>query len=177
MTLIYNKIIVLVGMMGSGKTRVGGELARFVGLPFIDSDREIEIAANCTVSEIFKKFGEAEFRTKERQIMQRLLTAETCVLASGGGGFIQPDVRSLIKKSAISVWLKVDIDTLVERVSHKNNRPLLLQGGDIKDKLQQLMDVRYPIYAEADITVVTDGQTPQDTALQIKAEIDKFLQQ
>jgi shikimate kinase len=172
----YNKIIVLVGMMGSGKTRVGGELARFVGLPFIDSDREIELAANCSVSDIFKKFGEAEFRAKERQIMQRLLAGEPCVLASGGGGFIQPDVRSYIKKSAISVWLKVSIDTLVERTSRSGNRPIL-QGGDIKDKLQQLMDVRYPIYAEADITVVTDSQTPQDTALQIKTEIDRFLQQ
>lgn len=172
----YNKIIVLVGMMGSGKTRVGGELARFVGLPFVDSDREIEFAANCSISEIFKKFGEAEFRVKERQIMQRLLAGESCVLASGGGGFIQPDIRSDIKKSAISIWLKIGIDALVERVSRNNHRPIL-QDGDIRDKLQQLMDARYPVYAEADITVVTDGQTPQDTALLIKTEIDKFLQQ
>jgi len=172
---IYNKIIVLVGLMGSGKTRVGTDLARLANLPFIDSDREIEQAANCSVAEIFEKFGEAEFRIREKQIMQRLLGGEPCVLASGGGSFIQPEIRSIIKNSAISVWLKVNIDTLVERTSRTNNRPIL-RGGDIRVKLQELMDVRYPVYAEADITVVTDDQTPQDTARLVKTEIDRFLQ-
>jgi len=163
-------------MMGSGKTRVGIELARLIGLPFVDSDQEIERAANLTVSEIFEKFGESEFRLKEKQIMLRLLAGKACVLASGGGGFIQPEIRSAIKKQAISIWLNADIDILVERTSRNSNRPML-QGTIIKDKLQQLMDVRYPIYAESDITVVTDGQTPQDTARLIKMEIDKRLQQ
>ena len=173
---IYNKIIVLVGMMGSGKTRVGGDLARLTNLSFADSDHEIELAANSSVSEIFEKFGEKEFRLRERQVMERLLAGGPCILASGGGGFIQPEVRYSIKKQAISVWLKINIDTLVERTSRNSNRPLL-QGGDIRNKLQQLMDVRYPIYAEADITVVTDGQTPQDAARLIKKEIDRLLQQ
>lgn len=172
----YNKTIVLVGIMGSGKTRIGAELARLINLPFLDSDREIERAANYSVSEIFEKFGEAEFRLKEKQIMLRLLSEETRVLATGGGGFIQPEVRSSVKSNAISVWLKTDINILVERLSRNNNRPIL-RGGDIRTKLQQLIDVRYPIYAEADITVVTDGQTPQDTARLIKTEIDRHLQQ
>ena len=173
---VYNKIIVLVGMMGSGKTRVGNDLARLMGLSFIDSDLEIEESANCSVSDIFKKFGETEFRLKEKQVMERLLAGPACVLASGGGGFIQPEIRSSIKNKAISVWLKADLDTLVKRVSRGNNRPIL-QGGDIRDKLQQLIEVRYPVYAEADITVVTDDQTPQDTARLVKTEIDRLLQQ
>jgi shikimate kinase len=173
---VYNKIIVLVGMMGSGKTRVGSDLARLLNLPFIDSDHEIERAANSTVSEIFEKFGESEFRLKEKQVMTRLLAGKPCVLASGGGSFIQPEIRSVIKNTAISVWLQADINALVERVSRNNSRPIL-QGGNIRDKLQQLMDARYPVYAEADITVVTGDQTPQDTAVLIKAGIDRLLQQ
>ncbi len=173
---VYNKIIVLVGMMGSGKTRVGVDLARLMDLPFVDSDHEIELAANSSVSEIFEKFGEKEFRLRERQVMTRLLAVKQHVLATGGGGFVQSDIRELIKKSAISVWLKVNIDTLVERTSRNSNRPLL-QGNNYKVKLQELMDVRYPIYAESDITVVTDGQTPQDAVRLVKMEIDRLLQQ
>jgi shikimate kinase len=172
---IYNKIIVLVGMMGSGKSRVGSDLARLMSLPFVDSDSEIERASNYSVAEIFEKLGETEFRLREKQIMLRLLAGEACVLASGGGGFIQSDIRSAVKNKAISVWLKANLDILVERTSRNSSRPLL-QGGDIRPKLQQLMDVRYPIYAEADITVVTDEQTPQDTARLIKKEIDRLLQ-
>lgn len=171
----YNKIIVLIGMMGSGKTRVGGDLARFMGLPFIDSDREIEQAANCSIPVIFEKFGEPEFRLRERQVMERLLDGKTCILAAGGGGFIQPEIRASIKNKAISVWLKANIDTLVKHVSRSANRPLLQGGGDLRGKLQRLMEARYPVYAEADITVVTDGQTPQDTARAIKTEIDRLL--
>ena len=173
---VYNKIIVLVGMMGSGKTRVGSDLARLMGLPFVDSDREIEESANCSVSDIFKKFGEPEFRLKEKQVMERLLTGQPCVLASGGGSFIQSDIRSSIKEKAISVWLEAGIDTLVKRVSRGSSRPIL-QGGDVRDKLQQLIAARSPVYAEADITVVTDDQTPQDTARLVKTEIDRLLQQ
>jgi len=171
---VYNKIIVLVGMMGAGKTRVGGDLAKLMRLPFIDSDKEIERAADSSVADIFEKHGEAEFRLRERQVLERLLEGKVCVLASGGGSFIQPEIRKLIKNRAISIWLKTDINVLVERISRNNHRPMV-RGGDVREKIGQLLVAREPIYIEADITVVTDSQTPQDTARIIKAEIDKLF--
>lgn len=166
-------IIVLVGLMGAGKSRIGAELARLIKLPFIDVDQEIERAANLTIPEIFERFGEKEFRQGERQVMLRLLSGEGAVLASGGGAFIQPEIRSAIKNKAISVWLNANLETMVERTSRNNRRPLL-QGVNPAEKLQQLMEVRYPVYAEADITVVTDGQKPQDVARRIKTELERF---
>ena len=159
--------------MGSGKSRTGKEVARLLKLSFIDADSEIELAANCTISEIFEKFGEKEFRKREKQIIERLLSSEAMVLASGGGAFIQPEIREVIKQKAISIWLKADLDTLVERTSHKNQRPLL-KKRDPAILLRELMEVRYPIYAEADITIVTDRQTPQDVAFRIKSELDRL---
>lgn len=170
---ISNQSIVLVGMMGSGKSRIGREVARLLELPFIDADRELEFAASYTVSEIFEKFGEKEFRKQEKQIMKRLLSGEAIVLSSGGGAFIQPEIRKEIKKEAISIWLKADLDTLIERTSHNNQRPLL-QKGNHAILLRKLMDARYPVYAEADITIVTDKKTPQDIALCIKNELDQL---
>lgn len=159
--------------MGSGKSRVGAELAKLMELPFIDSDREIEQAANCTIAEIFEKYGEQEFRKGERQVMQRLLLGEAKILASGGGAFIQPEIRKTVKEKALSVWLKADLQTLVERVSRTSHRPLLREV-DPAQRLQQLMDERYPVYAEADITVPIEQRTPRETALQVKAAIDRF---
>lgn len=158
--------------MGCGKSRIGAELAKVLKLPFVDVDREIERAANFTIAEIFERFGEKEFRRGEREVMLRLLKGPAKVLASGGGAFIQPDIKKAIKEKAVSVWLKADLDTLVKRTSRTNHRPLL-QGVDAAERLQQLMEVRYPLYAEADITVVTDHQTPQDMAQTIKTEIEK----
>jgi shikimate kinase len=157
------KIIVLVGLMGSGKSRIGAELAKLLKLPFVDADLEIERAAGYTISEIFEKFGEKEFRRGEKSVMLRLLSGEPKVLASGGGAFIQPEIKSLIKEKAISVWLKANLDTLVERTSRTSHRPLL-QNTNAAERLQELMGMRYPVYAEADITIVTDDQTPQNTA-------------
>lgn len=168
--------IVLVGLMGSGKTRIGSELARLMKLPFVDADREIEQAANCTVSEIFERFGEKEFRQREKQIMLRLLSGEAKILASGGGAFIQNDVRNAIKNSSISVWLNTNLNVLIERTSRSNRRPIL-QGAAPAEKLRELMEARYPIYAEADITVVTDRQTPHDVAQRIKMEVDRLVSQ
>ena len=171
--LFSNEIIVLVGLMGSGKSRIGAELAKLLVIPFVDVDREIEQAANHTVAEIFERFGEKEFRRGEKEVMLRLLSGEVKVLASGGGAFIQPEIKSLIKEKAISVWLKADLDTLVRRTSRTAHRPLL-QGVNAAERLQELMEARYPLYAEADITVVSDSQTPQDMAQIIKAEIEKL---
>ncbi|MFN7113587.1 MAG: shikimate kinase [Alphaproteobacteria bacterium] len=163
-------IIVLVGLMGAGKSRVGLELSRLLGLPFVDADREIEKSAGMPIPDIFAEFGEAEFRKGEMKVIDRLVKGPPIVLASGGGAFIQPAVRSVIKKHAVSVWLKADLDTLVARTRRTGHRPLL-QGVDRAEKLRELMDARYPIYAEADITLVTDKQTPQTMARRIRREL------
>jgi len=172
---VPSQIIVLVGLMGSGKSRIGKELARLLNLPFIDADREIEKAATYTISEIFERFGEKEFRRGEKEVMLRLLSGDAKVLASGGGAFIQPEIKALIKQKAISVWLKANLETLVNRTSRSNRRPLL-QVKNPAERLRQLMEERYPTYAEADITVVTDQQKPQDTAWLIKTELDRLGQ-
>ncbi len=150
------------------------ELSKLLRLPFVDSDKEIERAAGLSIPEIFEKFGEKEFRTGEKKVMLRLLSEGGKVLASGGGAFIQPDIRNAVKERAISVWLKADLETLVERTSRTSHRPLL-QGGDPAQKLKELMDARYPIYAEADITVITDAQSPNEMAKRIKLELEKRL--
>jgi len=165
-------IIVLVGLMGSGKSRVGIELARLMKLPFVDADKEIERAAGMKIPEIFERLGEAEFRAGEKKVMLRLLSAGDKVLASGGGAFIQPDIRTAVKKYAVSVWLKASLETLVERTSRTDHRPLL-RGVDRAAKLQELMDKRYPLYAEADITVITDNQSPKEMARRILKEIEQ----
>ncbi|MBI3440297.1 MAG: shikimate kinase [Proteobacteria bacterium] len=171
--LASDRIIVLVGLMGSGKSRIGALLAKLLKVPFVDVDREIEYAANYTISEIFERFGEKEFRRGEQEVMLRLLSGGPRVLASGGGAFIQPIIKKAIKEKAISVWLKATLDTLLLRTSRTNHRPLL-QGVNAAERLQKLMEERYPLYAEADITVVSDDQTPQDTAWIIKAELEKL---
>jgi len=172
---ISDTTIVLVGLMGSGKTRVGMELAKLLGMDFVDSDTEIERAAGMSTVDIFEKFGEPEFRSGERKVMRRLLSEGKKVISTGGGGFIQDEIRAAVKEKAISVWLKADLDTLVERVSRTGHRPIL-KGGDPAAKLQELMNIRYPIYAEADITVVTDQRTPHDMARRIRDEVEKVLQ-
>jgi len=163
-------IIVLVGLMGAGKSRVGLELSRLLGLPFVDADREIEKSAGMPIPDIFAEFGEAEFRKGEMKVMERLLAGPPIVLASGGGAFIQPAVRAAVKKKAVSVWLKADLETLVARTRRTAHRPLL-QGVDRAEKLRALMEARYPVYAEADITLVTDKQTPQTMARRIRREL------
>ena len=169
------KTIVLVGLMGAGKSRVGAEIARLTGLPFMDSDREIERAAGMPVSDIFERFGEAEFRKGEEKVILRLLEAPRKILASGGGAFIQPAIREAVKKQAVSVWLKADLDILVERTSRSTHRPLL-RDGDAREKLRVLMDYRYPLYAEADITVESDDRAPRDTAALVVKALEDYLQ-
>ncbi len=146
------RTLVMVGMMGAGKSSVGRRLAARLGLPFVDADTEIEEAANATIPEIFERHGEAYFRDGERRVIQRLLGGEAKVLATGGGAFIQPETRAAIKESAISVWLKADRDLLLSRVKRRSNRPLL-KNGDPGEILERLIAERYPIYEEADIHV------------------------
>jgi shikimate kinase len=144
--------IALVGLMGVGKTTVGRRLAKQLALPFYDSDDEIEKASGRTVAGYFRDHGEAAFRDGERRVIDRLLDETPLILATGGGAFIPDDTRSILNARAVTVWLKGDFDTIMERVSRKNTRPLL-QVKDPKAKMRELMDFRYPIYAKAHITV------------------------
>ena len=151
------RTIALVGLMGVGKSTIGRKLAAALELPFADADQEIEQAAGRSISEIFSEHGEAEFRAGERRVIARLLDGAPHVLATGGGAFMNPLTRELIKQKAISVWLKADLDVLVRRCSRKDTRPLL-SGKDPRQVLQGLMRERYPVYAEADIVVETDDR-------------------
>jgi shikimate kinase len=151
-SLKLDRTIVLVGLMGAGKTAIGRRLAQALGLPFRDVDEEIEKAAGLSVSEIFARHGEAFFRDAERRFIARLLDEPPHVLATGGGAFINDATRALIASKAISVWLKADLDVLMKRVGKRATRPLLATG-DPRETMQRLMSERYPIYAQADITV------------------------
>ena len=167
------KTVVLVGMMGAGKTSVGRRLAVALHLPFRDADSEIERAAGCTINEIFERLGEAAFREGERRVVARLLTEPPHVLATGGGAFIDPDTRARITERAISVWLKADIDLLLERVTRKDTRPLL-KNGDPRAALTKLLEDRAPVYALSDITVVSDGSSHETVVKRIMAELEKY---
>jgi len=147
-----NKTIVLVGLMGVGKTTVGRRLAKRLKLDFADSDTEIEKAAGMSVADIFDTYGEDDFRAGERRVIARLLDGAPLVVATGGGAFINEETRQLIKTAGISVWLDADIAVLLERTGRRDTRPLL-QAGDPKAILQKLADERGPIYAEADLKI------------------------
>lgn len=144
--------IVLVGLMGAGKTTVGRRLAEKLGLVFVDADHEIEIAAGLTIPEIFAKHGETYFRDGERKVIARLLENGAQVLATGGGAYMNADTRSAIRSHGISIWLRADFDLLMRRVRRRSNRPLL-QNDDPEGVMRKLIAERYPVYAEADITV------------------------
>jgi shikimate kinase len=144
--------IVLVGMMGAGKSSVGRKLAGKLGLPFIDADSEIEAAAGMTIPDIFSVRGEAEFRTGEARVIARLLESGPQVLATGGGAFMNADTRAMIGAKGISVWLRADFDVLFKRIKRRSDRPLL-KTADPAATLRGLMQERYPVYALADVTV------------------------
>ena len=147
-----NRTIVLVGLMGAGKTSIGRRLADKMGLAFIDADTEIEKAAGKSIPDIFADHGEAHFRDGERRVIARLLENGKQVLATGGGAFMNEETRSAIKAHGLSVWLKADLDVLLKRVAKRGGRPLL-ENRDPAEVLQNLINIRYPVYAEADITV------------------------
>lgn len=168
------KTIVLVGLMGAGKSCIGRRLAARLDVPFVDADLEIEKAAGLTIAEIFEKYGEAYFRDGERRVMTRLLHGDPCVLASGGGAFIDAETRKLIKDKAASLWLRAELDTLVARTKGRSHRPLL-NSGDPRETLQNLMDTRYPIYAEADVAVDTGIDNPNVTASRALEALEKHL--
>jgi shikimate kinase / 3-dehydroquinate synthase len=153
--------IVLVGLMGAGKTAVGRRVAQALGLPFVDTDHEVEVAAGYSVSEIFERFGEPAFRDVERRVIRRLLDGRRVVLASGGGAFMDRDTRALIRGRSLSIWIRASLPLLLKRVAGRTHRPLLM-SGDPAQILQGLMDLRHPIYAEADI-VIDSRDEPVDS--------------
>ncbi|KPF55598.1 shikimate kinase [Novosphingobium capsulatum] len=170
--------VVLVGMMGVGKTTVGRKLASLLDVPFVDADEEIERAAQMPIPEIFATYGEPYFRSGERRVIARLLDGATPtrrkILATGGGAFVDPDTRRLILDKAVSVWLDSDIDTLVERVGRKDNRPLL-RGGNPREILSRLREDRRAAYEQAAIHI-TSGNLPHGvTANRILKAIDAWL--
>jgi shikimate kinase/3-dehydroquinate synthase len=158
---LQGRSIVLVGLMGAGKTSIGRRIAARLGLPFRDADAEIELAAGCTIPELFERFGEKEFRDGERRVIRRLLAGEPLVLATGGGAYMDPDTRATIRREGIAVWLRAELPVLLRRVAGRAHRPLL-NGGDHADVLARLMAQRHPVYAEADV-IVDCGDEPPDT--------------
>lgn len=170
-----DKIILLVGLMGSGKTSVGKRLARKLSLPFVDGDSEIEKAAGLSLVDVFKCFGEQEYRAGEERVMKRLLQGSPCVLASGGGSFVAEQTRELAKTHALTIWLKADIDTLYHRTAGRTRRPFLLgDNNTVKEKLQEYITEEYPYYSEADIIVETKDEKVENTVRHVIAAINRF---
>ncbi len=163
---LHGKSLVLIGLMGAGKTSIGRRLALRLGLPFRDADAEIEKAAGCTVSELFARYGEAAFRDGERRVIKRLLAGPPMVLATGGGAYMDPETRAEIAANATSVWLRCSLPTLVRRTAGRTHRPLL-SAGDPEAVLKNLMAVRHPVYAEADLVIQCGEDSPDMTTARV----------
>jgi shikimate kinase len=175
-TPLRARTITLVGLMGVGKSSVGRRLANALELPFKDADVEIEAAAGRSIPDIFAEMGEPAFREGERRVIARLLEDPPHVLATGGGAFMNDETRKLIKERSISVWLKADLEVLVRRVGRKDSRPLL-SGKDPLQVLTELAEKRYPVYAEADVTVET-GDTAHHVAVdQVIRALTSYLEE
>mgnify|MGYP002621407519 CR=1 FL=1 len=149
-----DRTIVFVGLMGAGKTVIGRRIAQLLGLPFIDSDHEIEAVSRMSVPELFERYGEPEFRALEQRVIDRLLREGPRVVSTGGGAFMNAATRSAVAERGVSIWLKAEIGLLMERVARNQNRPLL-RSADPRAVMEKLMAERYPVYATADITVET----------------------
>lgn len=170
------KTIVLVGLMGCGKTSIGRRLAKKLELEFFDSDHEVEAAAGCPIKEILSVFGDEAFKSGENRVIARLLDQSVHVLATGGGSFMTDKTRELIKEKAISVWLNADLPTLVARVSRRNDRPMLGDGNQ-EEVLTQLIEERYPVYKGADIHVDTFDEPTNATVDRVILAISEFVRQ
>ena len=165
-----DRTIVLVGLMGAGKSCIGRRLASRLGLPFRDADAEIERAAGCSIEDIFELHGEAAFRKGENRVICRLLADSPHVLATGGGAFMDPDTRAAIGARAVSVWLRADLDLMLKRTGRRNNRPLL-KRGDPREILSGLIAERYPVYAGADLVVDSVDGPPEVTVERVLAAL------
>lgn len=162
-TYLNDTPLVLVGLMGSGKSTIGRKVAQAIGLSFFDADNEIESAARMSIPELFEAYGEAEFRSLEQRVVLRLVNDEGGVISTGGGAFINAEIRAAVKKSAVSLWLDAELDLLMVRVQKRPGRPLL-QTENPTATMQKLMDERYPVYREADLTVVSQDISKEEIA-------------
>ena len=169
----FDRSIVLVGLMGSGKSAIGRRLAARIGMDFVDADSEIEDAAGLSVNDIFEVHGEQAFRDGERRVIARLLSEPPHVLATGGGAFIDPETRKRIKECAFSIWLRADFDVLLRRVSRRDNRPLL-KVENKEAVLRHLIEERYPIYEEADIIVQSQDGPHEETVKNVIAALERL---
>lgn len=166
--------IVLVGLMGAGKSTVGKRLAKRLGLPFVDSDDEIEDAAGYSAAEMFERYGEADFRDGERRLVARLIDGSVRVIATGGGVFVDPRTRELLNERAITIWLDAPVETLAERTGRRDTRPLL-RSGDRKDTLGKLSQSRGPAYAEAHIRISSGNGAHREVVDSIIAAVEQYL--
>ena len=172
--LSLSKPLVLVGLMGAGKSSIGRRLAKQLNLQFVDADDEIEAAAGCSISDIFERFGEESFRDGERRVIARLLNGPVRVIATGGGAFIDQDTRRKIRETAITIWLRADLEILLERVQRRDHRPLL-KTGDPREILEDLIAERYPVYGGADIIVESSNASHHIVVDSVVELLNDFL--
>ena len=167
------KVLVFIGLMGAGKTSIGQKLAAHLNIGFVDADEEIVKAAGCSIPDIFESYGEPAFRDVEERVIKRLLTERTGIMATGGGAYINQKIRDAITQHGYCIWLKASLDILVKRTAKRTGRPLL-ESGEPREILRDLMDKRYPVYARADLTVETGAKTVDQT---LHAILDSLKQQ
>lgn len=172
---IKEKPLVLIGLMGAGKSSVGRVLAKKLGRRFIDSDTEVEKAAGMSIEDIFEVYGEADFRDVEERVITRLLSEGPVVLATGGGAYMNERTRARISSHAFCIWLRADLEELVKRTSRRGGRPLL-KDQNPRDKLKSLMEMRYPVYQSADLVIDSVDETPEKTAAKIVGALDAPLE-
>jgi len=168
------RTLVLVGMMGAGKSAIGRRLASRFGVEFVDADSEVERAAGCSITDIFELYGEQAFRDAERRVIARLLSGPVHVLSTGGGAFMDAETRETIAASGISLWLRADLELLVRRTARRKTRPLL-NDGDPREILARLIEERHPVYALADIVIDSRDGPPEETADRAQTALERFL--
>jgi len=170
----FQKSLVLIGLMGAGKSNIGRQCARLFEIDFTDSDTAIEDAAGMSIAMIFDLYGEEAFRQIEARTLHQLLDGTPGIIATGGGAFLHDATRALIKEKGVSVWLKAEPATLAGRISNTDSRPLL-KGRDPVKVLTELAEIRYPVYAEADLTIDTDGLSLADAVKKVKTVLTEYL--
>lgn len=171
--MLGKRSVVLVGLMGSGKSTIGKRVATMLGITFVDADSEIEAASRMTIPELFERYGEPEFRDLERRVIRRILRSGPKVLATGGGAFMNEQTRKAIGRAGVSVWLNAELDVLMERVGRKSNRPLL-KTANPRATMQGLMDVRYPVYALSQIVVMSRDEKKEIMAGEVVDALAKM---
>lgn len=175
-TTYLDRPLIMLGLMGAGKTKIGGLLAQALGIPFVDADHEIEEAAGMSVADIFEHHGEAAFRDLERKVLARLLSDDIKVIAPGGGAIMNPQTAEIVFNKAFTVWLMADLDILVERTGWNDKRPLL-KNGNREEILANLMGLRYPVYSRADLHFQTDASPPEEAAERLLIELAQHLKE